>query len=85
MCEIFEACCWKVDEYVYFEIEADSFLRGMVRAIVGTILKCMKHAVGDLDNGRAQFHSILEAKNRALAGPSAPAHGLSLIRVTYND
>ena len=85
VCQIFEACCSKVDEYVYFEIEADSFLRGMVRAIVGTILKCMKHAAGDLDNGRVQFHSILEAKNRALAGPSAPAHGLSLIRVAYND
>ncbi len=85
VCEIFEACCWKVDKYVYFEIEADSFLRGMVRAIVGTILKCVKHASGNLDNACAQFHSILEAKDRALAGASAPAHGLSLIRVEYND
>lgn len=85
VCEIFEARCWKVDEYVYFEIEADSFLRGMVRAIVGTILKCVKNVSGNMDNACSQFHNILEAKDRALAGPSAPAHGLSLIRVEYND
>ena len=85
VCEVFEAYCWKEDEYVYFEIEADSFLRGMVRAIVGTILKCVKNASCDIDNACAQFHGILEAKNRALAGPSIPAHGLSLIRVAYND
>ena len=85
VCEIFEARWWEVNEYVYFDIEADSFLRGMVRAIVGTILKCMKHVSGNAEKTCAQFHNILEAKNRALAGPSAPAHGLSLIRVTYND
>ena len=85
MCEVFETSCWKEGEYVYFEIEADSFLRGMVRAIVGTILKCVKNASCDIDNACAQFHGILEAKNRALAGPSIPAHGLSLIRVAYND
>lgn len=85
VCKIFEAHCWKVDDCVYFEIEANSFLRGMVRAIVGTILKCTKHASGNIENACAQFHSILEAEDRALAGPSAPAHGLSLIRVEYND
>jgi tRNA pseudouridine38-40 synthase len=85
VCEVFEACCWKADEYVYFEIEANSFLRGMVRAIVGTTLKCIKHAAGNVEDACDQFHSILEAKDRALAGPSAPAHGLSLIRVAYND
>lgn len=84
-CEVFEACCWKIDEFVYFEIEADSFLRGMVRAIVGTILKCIKHASGNVDNACAKFHSILEAKDRTSAGVSVPAHGLSLIRVEYND
>lgn len=85
VCEIFEACCWKADEYVYLEIEANSFLRGMVRAIVGTVLKCTKHINSNLEDVCARFHSILEAKDRALAGPSVPAHGLSLICVKYND
>ena len=84
ICEIFEVCCWKADEYVYFEIEADSFLRGMVRAIVGTILKSIKNASGNVEKACVQFQNILEAKDRALAGPSVPAHGLSLIRVEYN-
>ena len=38
VCEIYEANCWRKEPYIYFEIEADSFLRGMVRAIVGTLL-----------------------------------------------
>ncbi|MCE2401161.1 tRNA pseudouridine(38-40) synthase TruA [Candidatus Poribacteria bacterium] len=85
VCQIFGARCWKIGEYVYFEIEADSFLRGMVRAIVGTILKCIKVTSGNADNACAQFHHILNTKDRALAGTSAPANGLSLIRVEYND
>lgn len=84
-CEIFEACCWITDEFVYIEIEADSFLRGMVRAIVGTILKCIRLAPGNTETVCAKFHEILSGKDRSLAGPSAPAHGLSLIRVNYDD
>ena len=79
VCEIYEACWWQKEPYIYFEIEADSFLRGMVRGIVGTILKCMKYQDAD-----TQLHRILEAKDRAAAGMSAPAHGLSLVSVKYN-
>ena len=85
VCEIFDTCCWKVDDLVYIEIEADSFLRGMVRAIVGTALKCMKDSSGNVDEVDVQFHHILEAKDRSVAGASVPAHGLSLIRVEYNE
>ncbi len=84
VCEIFEALCYKIDELVYIEIEADSFLRGMVRAIVGTVLKCMKNTSGNVEDVRVQFHRILAAKDRSVAGTSVPAHGLSLIRVEYN-
>jgi tRNA pseudouridine38-40 synthase len=80
ICEIYEISCWKKEPDVYFEIEADSFVRGMVRAIVGTILKCMTH-----DDADTQLHRILAAKDRAAAGISVPAHGLSLIRVRYNN
>ena len=79
ICEIYEICCWKKESYVYFEIEADAFLRGMVRAIVGTILKSIKE-----DDAEAELHRILDAKDRAAAGTSVPAHGLSLICVKYN-
>jgi tRNA pseudouridine38-40 synthase len=52
----------------------------MVRAIVGTILKYMTN-----NDAETQLHCILEAKDRAAAGTSVPAHGLSLIRVQYNN
>lgn len=79
VCEVYEARWSKKEPYVYFEIEADSFLRGMVRAITGTLLKYIKCRDAD-----TQLRRILEAKDRAAAGMSAPAHGLSLIQVKYN-
>ena len=85
MCEILEASCYRKDDYVFFEIEADSFLRGMVRAIVGTALKCMKKANKNIDAACKMFHDIMELRDRSMAGPSAPAHGLSLISVKYNE
>ncbi len=84
VCEIFEAICWKTDHEVFIEIEADSFLRGMVRAIVGTILKCLRHESCNAENACVLFHKILSEKDRSVAGPSVPAHGLSLIRVKYD-
>jgi tRNA pseudouridine38-40 synthase len=93
VCEIYEAHWWKKEPYVYFEIEADSFLRGMVRAITGTVLtlnskfwKPTSHAKNmKYRDAETQLRRILEAKDRAAAGMSAPAHGLSLIRVQYNN
>ena len=61
-----------------FEIESDAFLRGMVRGIVGTLLWVGR---GKLTVER--FTEVLEARDRALAGPSAPAKGLCLVAVRY--
>ena len=61
-----------------FEIESDAFLRGMVRGIVGTLLWVGR---GKLTVER--FAEVLAAKDRALAGPSAPAKGLCLVAVRY--
>ncbi len=67
-------------ELLRFEIEADAFLRGMVRAIVGTLLW-----VGRGKIGVERFGEIVRSKDRAMAGPSAPAKGLCLTRVTYGE
>jgi tRNA pseudouridine38-40 synthase len=59
-------------------IEANRFLRGMVRSIVGTLV--------DVGRGRTspeRFGSILEANDRGEAGATAPPHGLYLTEVTY--
>lgn len=65
-------------DYIVIEIEADGFLYNMVRNIVGTLIEI----------GRGRFKSgsmkkILKAKNRNLAGPTAPAKGLCLAEVRY--
>ncbi len=61
-----------------FVIEADRFLRNMVRAIVGTLFEVGK---GKIDPSK--FANIIEQKNRNLAGSSVPAHGLFLVDVRY--
>jgi tRNA pseudouridine38-40 synthase len=78
VCTVFDVELKKENELITFEIEADSFLRGMVRAIIGTLLKI---GTGDLEI--EDMKRTIEAKDRAAAGPSAPAHGLCLIEVKY--
>jgi tRNA pseudouridine38-40 synthase len=57
---------------------ANAFLHQMVRSLVGTLL-----AVGDGKLGAGSMPDILEARDRAAAGPLVPPHGLTLERVFY--
>ena len=66
------------DGVLEFWIEADAFLRHMVRTLVGTMLAV---AGGRLD--AARFARLLEGGRRAQAGDTAPAHGLYLESVRY--
>lgn len=63
---------------VVVRITADGFLRNMVRIVVGTLLLV---GVGRLTT--AGLQGILEGRNRQFAGNRAPAHGLTLVTVTY--
>lgn len=67
------------DEWV-FEIQADRFLRNMVRAIVGTLLE-----VGRGRMSVDEFRKVIEVKDRCKAGTSVPAHGLYLVDIQYPD
>ena len=67
-------------EILRFEIEANAFLRGMVRGIVGTLLW-----VGRGKTSIDRFEQIVRSGDRSLAGPSAPAQGLCLVSVSYED
>ena len=78
ICEVYECRFWREEDLVHFEIEADAFLRGMVRAIVGTVLKLHNKA-----ENVNQLRGVLDARNRSAAGPSVPPHGLSLLSVKY--
>jgi len=68
----------KGDELIY-TIEAAGFLRYMVRGIVGTLLE-----VGRGKTVPQQIDDIFKRRERSLAGPTAPAKGLCLIRVNYS-
>lgn len=64
--------------YLVFMIEADGFLRCMVRNIVGTLVD-----VGAGRTSPAQFSQILASRDRKRAGATAPPHGLFLMEVKY--
>jgi len=67
-----------VGELLEFWIEADMFLRHMNRVLVGTML--------EVASGRRtveEFAGLLDARPRAEAGRTAPAHGLALASVAY--
>lgn len=59
-------------------INADGFLYHMVRNIVGSLI-----LVGNGKLSVERFRDILELKDRNIAGPTAPAHGLCLEEVFY--
>jgi tRNA pseudouridine38-40 synthase len=66
------------DGLIRFEIEANGFLKQMVRALVGTLVEVGKGKINSED-----FQKILDSKNRREAGPTAPARGLFLKEVKY--
>ena len=67
-------------ECVVLEIKANAFLKHMVRNIVGTLLM-----VGQKKRPPEWVAEVLSEKNRAAAGPTAPATGLFLTEVSYPD
>ncbi len=69
----------RVGEWLWLDVEADGFLYNMVRAIAGTLMN-VGRGYWPVD----QVERILQAKDRTLAGPTAPAQGLFLMRVAYD-
>ena len=68
------------EELVCVDVAANAFLHNMVRIIAGTLM-----AVGMGQMAPEDMEGILEARDRRAAGPTAPARGLTLIRMEYDD
>lgn len=68
----------KEKDFLYIDIEADSFLYNMVRNVVGTLLE-----IGRGRFPKGSMHKILESRKRSCAGPTLPAKGLCLVKVKY--
>jgi tRNA pseudouridine38-40 synthase len=77
--EVFRAEWSRKDEhFLLFTIEADGFLKHMVRNIVGTLVEVGKGKILP-----KEFGNILAARDRRRAGITAPAQGLFLVEVRY--
>jgi tRNA pseudouridine38-40 synthase len=74
------ARCWRDGWTVKVEIEAEGFMRQMVRSIVGTLIDVGRGKIDVTD-----FEGIVLARDRTQAGRTAPAHGLYLVSVCYDD
>ncbi|MFT4835065.1 MAG: tRNA pseudouridine38-40 synthase [Marinoscillum sp.] len=77
-CEIFDVYWRETNDSYTFCVSANRFLRGMVRAMAGTLLD-----VGIEKISLEEFKSILESGDRSKAGRSVPAEGLFLSKVEY--
>jgi len=79
-CDIMKAEWLIKDGELHFVIQANRFLRNMVRAIVGTLINI---GLGKMDV--EALHQIIKSKNRSEAGFSVPAHGLYLTHIEYPE
>lgn len=77
-CTIFESYWERKDNQLHYIVCANRFLRGMVRALVGTQLKAAKNNITIED-----FRRIIEAKDCSLADFSVTGNGLYLEKINY--
>jgi len=75
---MYRAHCWRAGAFVHIEMEADAFLRRMVRRIAGNLL-----LVGSGELSEEGFAGLLSLKDRRTPAVDAPAQGLCLVRVNY--
>ncbi len=76
---VYRAEVWKDGNLVVFSMVANSFLPHQVRSTMGSLIR-----VGLGKMSRDEFCSIIEARKPGLAGPTAPACGLCLMKVNYS-
>ena len=79
-CRIFDAAWFQRGPELVFEIEANRFLRHMVRILVGTMVE-----IGRGTRPPTAMDELLASGDRTAAGPTAPARGLCLLWVAYPD
>ena len=78
ICNITFARWYRRGGKLFFRIDANRFLHGMVRTIIGTILHIAEKQLPD-----EEILNIIKAKNRDAAGKSMPPQGLYLMKVEY--
>ena len=69
----------KRKDFLYINVHGDGFLQNMVRIITGTLIE-----VGEGKRDAQSMNALFEARSRRMAGPTAPAQGLTLMEVRYS-
>jgi tRNA pseudouridine38-40 synthase len=77
---VMESSWERSGDLLVYNITADSFLYGMVRTLVGTMLE-----VADGRRGMASFERLLSGGERSEAGPAVASRGLTLAGVGYEN
>jgi tRNA pseudouridine38-40 synthase len=80
LCDMYVAEWRQKGDWLIFTIKANRFLRGMVRAIVGTLIN-----VGLGRMTLEEFSKVIESRDRKYAGMAVPAKGLFLTKVEYPE
>ena len=80
ICTIKKAEWFYQNDQLIFEVRANRFLRGMVRALVGTLLDVGRRKLSVKD-----FVNIIKSKDRTKAARAVPPHGLFLTEVYYPE
>ncbi len=73
-------CVYREGELLHIRVSADGFLYNMVRILTGTLV-----ALAEGKIGMDALPAIIESRDRARAGNTAPAHGLYLNSITYSS
>lgn len=77
---IYSCKVYKEDDVIHIRITGNGFLYNMVRIIAGTLIK-----VGAGEMEPSYMKDIINGMDRELAGPTAPAHGLTMIGIEYDN
>jgi len=72
--------CERHGDLIVIEVEANAFVRHMMRRLVGTLLE-----IGEGKHAPEFMSELLASGDKARAGPTVPARGLCLVRVLYNE
>jgi len=79
-CTIHQSIWVEENECLVYYVKGNRFLRGMVKGLVATMLKCAK-----TDDAAENFKAIIASKDCTQADFSAPSHGLFLVKVSYRE
>ena len=70
---------WRDGDIITIQVQGTGFLYNMVRIIAGTLIE-----IGNGQYPPETIRTILDARSREAAGPTAPAHGLTLVGIRYD-